>query len=77
MAECLKGVAGIEEIGTVAGQRGTFVTETHLSSQNLGIRFHAIAVVRKFIGMYEIHALIHFLPRSLLPLGSIHSHHQE
>jgi hypothetical protein len=57
MAEGLKGVAGLIEVGTVAIQSGTDMSKMHLTIQDGRVRI-LILVEMKYIGMNEIDPLI-------------------
>ena len=58
MSESLKRIAGFKEIGTITGQRSSFMAKADMAVQNLGIRLPTVTVVRKTVCMIEIDAFI-------------------
>ena len=66
MTERLKRIGRFEEISAVACQHGSLVAEMHFSVEHLGVTIAAVLVVSEFIGMYQIDALVGFLPWALL-----------
>ena len=81
MAKSLKGIGGLIEMGTVAIQVGSDVTEVYTTYQNLS-SISTILVEVQFVRMYQINTfvLLHrlrLLARSALLDGLHGKHHQQ
>ena len=69
VAKGAHGVGGLVEIGTVAGETGTLVTERHVAFHNLGVGVGAVDVVAQLVGVEQIDAVVHRLAPCLAPRG--------